>query len=90
MLLVRIPRRRRTMGSKLKMLAVVAVAACAIGVAGLVGTPAASAAPRYSCAVATALANTYLICADVNSDAGLDVIANFYRGKAVGLTEAAC
>jgi hypothetical protein len=78
------------MGNKLKGLSVVGVAACAIGVAGFAVTPTASAAPRYSCAVATALATTYLICAEVNSDAGYDIIANFYRGKAVGLTEAAC
>jgi hypothetical protein len=78
------------MGSKLKMLTVVAAAACGIGAAGLAGTPTASAAPRYSCTQATALANTYLICADVNSDAGYDIIANYYRGKAAGLTEAAC
>ena len=76
--------------TKLKMLTAATVAACGIGAVGLVGTPTASAAPKYSCTVATALATAYTVSGDVNSAAGLDIIANYYYGKAEGLIEAAC
>jgi hypothetical protein len=75
---------------KLKLFAVTAAAAGAIGVGALVGTPAASAATKYSCAQAYALAATYYWCAEYLDSVGEYATALYWRGKADGTVDASC
>jgi hypothetical protein len=75
---------------KLNLLTVTAVAAGAISVGSLIGTPAASAATMYSCAQAHALAATYYWCAEYLDSVGEYATALYWRGKADGTVDASC
>jgi hypothetical protein len=75
---------------KLRLFAMTAVAAGAIGAGALVGTPAASAATKYSCAQAHALAATYYWCAEYLDSVGDYATALYWRGKADGTVDASC
>jgi hypothetical protein len=75
---------------KLRLFAVTAVAAGALSVGALVGTPAASAATKYSCAQAHALAATYYWCAEYLDSVGDYATALYWRGKADGTVDASC
>ena len=75
---------------KFQLFTVTAVAAGAISAGALVGTPTASAATKYSCAQAHALAATYYWCAEYLDSVGEYAIALYWRGKADGTVDASC
>jgi hypothetical protein len=75
--------------TKLKLIAMTAVAAVAIGVGGLVAAPSASAA-RYSCSQALTMSQMYIAFGDIFMSMGHVSMAASYYGRASGVVEASC
>ena len=74
--------------NKLKMFAITALAAAAIGVGGLMAAPSASA--KYPCDRALALAQAYIVIGDMLFNDGNYRAAEYYFGRARGLLDGAC
>jgi hypothetical protein len=74
--------------TKLKLIAMTAVAAVAIGVGGLVAAPPASA--MYSCSQAMTMYRIYMAHGDVFMSLGNYSTAAAYYGRAQGVLEASC
>ena len=75
--------------TRLRRFAIAALAAATLAVGSLATVPTASAMPM-SCTVALALAESYIATGNVFYGLGAYQQANWWYGKASGLTQASC